>query len=100
MKYLDLKVSTCITLLYYRKRIILANVVKVKCSRQCTKFCEMEYLSSLLSLIHAIEIKGRNCIFETFQYEEKTISQHNTLIRNMKKKKRIIIRVLLNTFKE
>ena len=35
--------------------------------------------------VDAVEMKGRNWILHTFQYEEKTISRHYTQIRNIEK---------------
>ena len=35
--------------------------------------------------LDAVEMKGRKWILQTFQYEEKTISQHYTQTRNIEK---------------
>ena len=39
----------------------------------------------IITHINAVEMKGHNWILQYFQYEEKTISQHYTQIRNIEK---------------
>ena len=46
----------------------------------------------------AVEMKRRKWILQTFQYEEKTISEHYTETRNIEKRVVIITGVLFNTF--
>ena len=46
--------------------------------------CVLLTLTFMLE-IDAVEWKGRNWILQTFQYEEKTVSQHYTQIRNIEK---------------
>ena len=54
-------------------------------AKRSSSVCLPYMNSNMKGEIDAVEMKGRKWILQSFQYEEKTISQHYTQTRNIEK---------------
>ena len=66
--------------------VCICNYVKYKYTPQSVfPKTLIRIRAKVIRYIDAVEWKGRNWILQTFQYEEKTVLQHYTQIRNIEK---------------